>query len=369
MKLLSVVGARPQFVKLAPVCRAIGKVNEGGEARISHSIVHTGQHFDPEMSERFFSQLGIPQPECNLAVGASSTPAEQLAHMLERLEPVLQDRAPDWVIVYGDTNSTLAAAVAGTRAGYRVAHVEAGCRSHRIDMPEEQNRIVADHLARLLFTVSQRATQTLHREGIGTVDDPLRREIVWAGDLMYDTLMMFIELADGRAEATLRQLGVTPGSYYLLTVHRADNVNRQRLRAILDAAEALDFPVVFPVHPRTRAALNGDAQWRRNVHICEPLGYLEMLALQKHAHKVLTDSGGVQKEAFFLGVPCITLRNETEWPETVEAGANRLVGTCTDKILDAALRWKPSLQAGPREFGDGRAAERIVQGLAERMAA
>lgn len=368
MKLLSIVGARPQFIKLAPVCRAVEEYNRGGTA-ITHRVLHTGQHFDPEMSEQFFSQLGIPEPDWNLGVGGGSTSCAQVARMLERLEPVLRQERPDWIILYGDTNSTLAGALAATRAGFRSAHVEAGCRSQRIDMPEEQNRIVADHLARLLLTVSPRATSALHREGIGTSDDPLRRDIVWVGDLMYDTLLAAMKSADAKTETLMNGFGLTHGEYYLLTVHRADNANRERVRAILNAAEALDYPVVFPVHPRTRAALNGAAASLRNVRLSEPIGYIEMLALQRHARKVLTDSGGVQKEAFFLGVPCVTLRDETEWPETVDAGANRLAGARTDGILEATLRWNPSLQSGPREFGDGRAAERVVRALADRVAA
>jgi UDP-GlcNAc3NAcA epimerase len=285
--------------------------------------------------------------------------------MLARLEPILTGKHPDWVVVYGDTNSTLAGALLSARLRLPLAHVEAGCRSADASMPEEQNRIVADHLSRLLLAPSQSAIENLHREGIGLENDLLSRRAVMVGDVMYDALLQSQDLAGKNADENLRQYDVESGKYYLLTLHRAENTDcSDSLHAILEAMETLDFPVLFPVHPRTKHILEtAGISLKGAIRPIEPLGYLEMLALEKHARKILTDSGGVQKEAFYLGVPCVTLRDKTEWPETVELGANRLAG-CTPMSISQAVsanHQKEWPKSSP--YGDGKAAHKIVSEL------
>ncbi len=362
----SIIGARPQFIKIAPVCRAIGAHNLAGSLpEIEHSIVNTGQHYDREMAELFFVQLGIPEPKYNLETGSGSL-GGQLGRMLERLEPALMKERPDWVIVYGDTNSTLAGALLAARLGFRLAHVEAGCRSYVAGMPEEQNRNVADHFSQMLLAPSRRAVENLRREGIGTSDDPRRRRVALVGDVMYDALLAHLNLAEPRAEGNLRSFGLEPRGYYLLTLHRAENTDDPvRLCRILEALRNADLPVLFPIHPRTRRVLNdsGAGSVNGNLRAVAPLGYLDMLAMEKHALAVVTDSGGVQKEAFYLGRPCVTLRDETEWPETVELGANQLVGTEPDKILGAMRSARPNLQNVASPYGDGKASEHILKEL------
>src|SRR5271156_726037 len=253
---LSIVGTRPQFVKLAPVCRAIEMHNEAsGSERIHHTIVNTGQHYDREVAGLFFEQMKIPQPHFNLAVGSGSQ-ADQLARMLERLQKPLVTHRANWVIIYGDTNSTLAGALLASRLGMPLAHVEAGCRSWDIAAPEEQNRIVADHLSKLLLAPSQNAIENLEREGIGRTNDPQGRRNVLVGDVMYDAVMQNLELAEQSAPEVLAQFGVRDGEFYLLTLHRAENTdNPERLRRMLAAAGQFDHPVTFPVHPRTKQVL------------------------------------------------------------------------------------------------------------------
>lgn len=364
-KWVSVVGARPQFVKLAPVCRAIEGHNEGGGSpRIEHCIVHTGQHYDREVAELLFVQMEIPTPRFNLGVG-SGTHGTQLAHMLARLEPILASERPDWVVTYGDTNSTLAAALMAARLQLPLAHVEAGCRSSDMGMPEEQNRILADHLSRLLLAPSQRAIENLRREGIGTESDPRRRRVALVGDVMHDALVQNGALAERGACENLRQLDLQSNGYYLLTLHRAENTNdRLHLREILAAASSLDLPVLFPVHPRTKHVLvKSGISLNGNLRPVPPVGYLEMLGFEKHARVILTDSGGVQKEAFYLGVPCVTLRDRTEWPETVELGANRIAGTTSDAIRDAVSTSNHEGWPVAAPYGEGKAAHKIVNEL------
>lgn len=362
VKWVSIVGARPQFVKLAPVCRAIECHNKLAKSpHIEHCIIHTGQHYDHEVAELLFVQMKIPRPNCNLAVG-SGPHGVQLARMLARLEPILSGKHPDWVVVYGDTNSTLAGALLSARLKLPLAHVEAGCRSVDAGMPEEQNRIVADHLSRLLLAPSQSAIENLHREGIGVNDDLLGRRAVMVGDVMYDALLQSLDFAEKNADENLRQHDVESGEYYLLTLHRAENTESpESLCPILEAIGELELPVLFPVHPRTKHLLEASGiSLNRALRPVAPLGYLEMITLEKHARMILTDSGGVQKEAFYLGVPCITLRERTEWPETVELGANRIAGR-TPEVIGQAIRerkekdWKEF-----KPYGDGRAAQKIV---------
>ena len=320
MRILSVVGARPQFIKAAPVHRALSA---------SHDItlVHTGQHYDDNMSGIFFRELSLPAPDVHLGVGSGSH-AQQTAAIFERLEPVMISARPAWVIVYGDTNTTLAAAVVAAKLVIPVAHVEAGLRSFKRTMPEEQNRVVADHLSSLLLCPTETAVGNLSAEGI-------TRGVHLVGDVMAEALTA----AAGRAQResrVLERLGVTASRYALATVHRAENTDdRGRLRRILEALNALDEPVVFPMHPRTRAAVDAIG-WspRAHVHVVEPQGYLDMVKLEASARVVLTDSGGVQKEAFWLGVPCVTLRDETEWVETLEHGWNVLAGTDPARIIE-----------------------------------
>ena len=362
---ISIVGARPQFVKLSPLCRAIDVHNKaGGSPNIDHRIVHTGQHYDPDVAEIFFVQMGIPQPDYNLAVG-SGPHGLQLARMLERLERVLTKERADWLLIYGDTNSTLAGALVGARLELPLAHIEAGCRSAEMGMPEEHARIVADHLSRVLLAPSQVAMDNLLREGIGGEGDPLNRHTAFVGDVMYDALLHNAAIAERYAEQNLKRFGLKDQGYYLLTLHRAENTKSpERLRQILEAGQMLDMPVLFPIHPRTQKVLaNAGISVNGNVRPTGPLGYLDMISLEKHARKMLTDSGGVQKEAFYFNIPCVTLREKTEWPETVELGANQVVGTDPRRIHEAILTPANPVQAGAAPYGNGKASQKIVSTL------
>ena len=362
---ISVVGARPQFVKLAPFCRAVEHHNrQFPQRQIEHQIIHTGQHYDREVADVFFDQMKIPTPKYNLGAGSGSH-GTQLARMLARMEPILCSQKPDWVIVYGDTNSTLAGALLAARLNLPLAHVEAGCRSNDLSQPEEQNRIVADQLSRILFVSSKKGTETLYREGIGAEDDPLCRRVVMVGDILLDALLQNSEIAEQDAPVRLQEFGLESKSYYLLTLHRAENTdNLDRLRGILTGVSEIEMPVLFPLHPRTRRILiEAGIPLNGNLRPVDPQGYLEMLTLQKNARKVLTDSGGVQKEAFYLGVPCITLRERTEWVETVEIGANRLVSPNPADIRQAVSADSPAAWNHFHPYGDGTTAQRIVAEL------
>ncbi len=357
MRVLTVVGARPQFVKAAPVSRVL---------RVSHDevLVHTGQHYDDAMSAAFFRDLELAEPDLNLEVGSAAHGA-QTGEMLRRLEPVLAEHRPDGVLVYGDTNSTLAAALVAAKAGYPgggrpwLAHVEAGLRSFNPRMPEERNRIVADHLADACLAPTPTAMANLAHEGLGA-----RSELV--GDVMVDAHAWAAERAGSHLPAIAAQLD----AYVLLTLHRAENVDDPQRFARILAGLGVDLPIVFPVHPRTRAVLERGAHGLPdNVHAIDPVGFLEMVALESRAHAIATDSGGLQKEAYLSGVPCITLRSETEWVETVEAGWNRVVDD-DPAALRAALEDEAFMRRDrerPLLYGDGRAAERIVAAL-ERQA-
>jgi len=349
MRVVTVVGARPQFVKASVVSRAL---------RVRHEevLVHTGQHYDATMSDLFFRELDLPQPDRHLGVGSGSH-GEQTGRMLAAVERTLLETKPDLVLVYGDTNSTLAGALAAAKLGVSVAHVEAGCRSHEPTMAEEINRVVTDHVAALLFCPTPSAVENLAREGI-------TRGVSHTGDVMLDLCRERLPEAERRS-SVLTTLGVDAGRYLVATIHRAGNTDdRARLTALVAAFGRLDTRVIFPVHPRTRAALAG-MPLPANVCPIEPLGYLDMLVLVRRARMVLTDSGGVQKEAFFVGTPCLTLRDRTEWPETVEAGWNRIVDVDGDAIAAAVATWTPSGAPSSDIFGDGRAAEKIVTLLAE----
>jgi UDP-N-acetylglucosamine 2-epimerase len=346
VKVVTVVGARPQFIKAAPFSRALRE-------RHTEVLVHTGQHYDPALSDVFFQELELPRPDHHLGVG-SGPHGRQVGQMLERLEPVLEREAPDWVTVFGDANSTLAGALAAAKLRLPLAHVEAGLRSFNRAMPEETNRIVADHCADLLFCPTRTALENLTREG-------LAERARLTGDIMYDALLQHAKLAEARS-GIMERLGLTPGGYALVTVHRAANTDDpEALGRILDALALLDGPVIFPMHPRARLALmSSDLETPGNAQVLEPVGYLDMLALERSARVVLTDSGGVQKEAYLLGVPCVTLREETEWPETLVDGWNVLAGSDPERIVPAAGRPRPS-GGPPAVFGDGRAARRMVE--------
>jgi len=358
MRVLSVVGARPNFMKLAPVGRALV-----GRREVEHVIVHTGQHYDPAMSDAFFEELRIPRPDHHLGVG-SGTHAAQTAAVMQRLEPVLDELGPDLVLVYGDVNSTLAAALVAAKMGLRIGHVEAGLRSGDWTMPEEINRVLTDRLSDLLFVPSRDAVENLLHEGI-----PLQ-QIQFVGNVMIDTLVAMLPAAKV-LDAPTRH-GVAPGSYVVTTLHRPSNVDDAgTLRELLEALEALgaDTPVIFPVHPRTRERIQclqlGSTV--ANVRFLEPLGYLETLSLIASAGLVITDSGGLQEESTYLGVPCLTVRPNTERPITCRLGTNRLVAARREAIL-AAARDGAETRARPRvpiERWDGGAAERIVQVVAE----
>jgi UDP-GlcNAc3NAcA epimerase len=350
MRVVTVVGARPQFIKAAPVGRAL---RAAGHAEF---LLHTGQHYDAALSQVFFAELDLPEPDVNLGVGSGSH-GWQTGQMLIGIEGVLQERRPDWVLVYGDTNSTLAGALAAAKLHLPLAHVEAGLRSFNRRMPEEINRVLTDHVADRLLCPSQTAVDNLAAEGI-------TRGVYLVGDVMADALALAAERAE-RSDV-LTRLGLAERGYLLVTVHRAENTDDvERLRAILGALCALDEPVVFPVHPRTRQRLEGAEELRsllacaRHMRLVEPVGYLDMVRLERSARMILTDSGGVQKEACWLGVPCVTLRDETEWVETVQAGWNVLVGTDPERILWAVRHFTPPASR-PMLYGDGRAAERIV---------
>ncbi|MCE5279259.1 MAG: UDP-N-acetylglucosamine 2-epimerase (non-hydrolyzing) [Planctomycetaceae bacterium] len=359
-KILTVVGARPQFVKAAAVSRAIAAHNaEHGGAVLQERIVHTGQHYDDNMSKVFFDELQIPQPAMNLGVGSGSHGA-QTAVMLDRLEQVILSEKPDWVLIYGDTNSTLAAALAAVKIHVPIAHVEAGLRSFNRRMPEEINRVVADHLSSALFCPTDAAVSHLAAEGIV-------KGVHKTGDVMYDSVLFNAEL--GRKSDILARLGLEPKSFYLATVHRAENTDDPaRLNGILRAFAQLDKPVIFPVHPRTRQKLAGE-QLACGVRLIDPVPYLDMLMLEAAARMIMTDSGGVQKEAFWFDVPCVTLRDETEWSELVEARCNVLAGASEEAILKAVASFESRGAELPQDrpadlYGDGRSSGRIVSILA-----
>ncbi len=330
MKIVSIIGARPQFIKCGPVSRELRKF-------ATEILVHTGQHYDANMSDVFFRDLNIPKPDYNLEVGSASH-AQQTAEMLKKIEEVILKEQPDYVVVYGDTNSTLAGAIVAAKLHIKVVHIEAGLRSFNRQMPEEINRIVTDHLSSFLFCPTKTAVQHLHQEGV-------KEGVSLVGDVMYDALFENLDAAQ-QTSMILKQLGLKSKEYMLATMHRAENTDDpQNLKSIiqgfLELANA-GHQIVFPAHPRTRKYLSQLGEtWPSNIHTIEPVSYIDMLLLESEARAILTDSGGVQKEAYWLRVPCVTFRAETEWVETVQSGWNSLVGTQTDKLVKAAQEAKP----------------------------
>jgi UDP-GlcNAc3NAcA epimerase len=356
MRIVSIVGARPQFVKLAVVARAISVLGESGGAR--HQILHTGQHYDFEMSEVFFRDLDIPRPDFHLEVGSASH-GEQTGEMMKRIEPILVSEKPDWVVVYGDTNSTLAGAVVSAKLHIPTAHVESGLRSFNRVMPEEINRIVADHVSDVLFCPTATAVDHLRTEGLAD-------RAVLVGDVMYDAALQFREIAERKVAEWGNHYPA--GAFALATIHRAENVDDpERLMSIVAALEQISreiCPVVLPLHPRTKKMLAGAGWAAQAVSVLPPVSYLEMLVLESYARFILTDSGGVQKEAYFFQRPCITLRDETEWIETLENQCNVLAGADRSRIVAAAA---VASAAGPwvAKYGEGNAGSLIASALCQ----
>ena len=352
MRIATIVGNRPQFVKAAAVSRLLRERHE-------EVLLHTGQHYDDELSAIFFDELGIPPPDRQLGIGSGS-PSGQTARMLTALEAELAAAAPELVLIYGDTNSTLAGALAAAQARIPLAHVEAGMRSFDREMPEELNRVVADHASDVLFCSTETAVSNLRREGLAE-----RAHLV--GDVMADVLMAFADIAEART-GVLDEHGVERGAYLLVTAHRAGNVDDpERLRLLVELLERLPHPAVFPLHPRTQARLEATGWLDRlerspNLRLAPPLGYVDFIALARHARAILTDSGGVQKEAYLLGTPCVTLRETTEWVETVEAGWNVLVGLDADAALAALERLRGGAERRDL-YGGGKAGTRIRETL------
>ncbi|MGD1953381.1 MAG: non-hydrolyzing UDP-N-acetylglucosamine 2-epimerase [Leptolyngbyaceae cyanobacterium] len=357
MKCLTIVGARPQFIKASALSKKLSS-----NPQIQEVLLHTGQHYDVGMSEIFFAELGIRRPDYNLGVGSGSH-GLQTGKMLMGIEAVLQNEKPDWVIVYGDTNSTLAGALAAAKLHIPIAHVEAGLRSWNRKMPEEINRVLTDHTADILFAPTKLAVDNLVNEGI----DPVK--IFLVGDVMYDVALQFADKAEQNSQI-LDKLNIGPKSFILATIHRAENTdNRQRLEAIFRTLILVskDIPIVLPLHPRTRNALEAMGllnEVSKALSITEPVGYLDMVALEKNARLILTDSGGIQKEAFFYRVPCGILREETEWQELVDLGCNRLISLSDVEAIQTDilqhLEGNISQLSGSDIYGDGHSSDKIL---------
>lgn len=351
MKIITIVGARPQFIKAAPVSKTLRTEHE-------EIIIHTGQHYDANMSDIFFNELKIPRPDYNLEIGSGSH-GMMTGRMLEKLEEIYLKEKPDFVLVYGDTNSTLAGALAASKLLIPVIHIEAGLRSFNKAMPEEQNRILTDHISDLLLVPTEDAIKNLTNEGI-------KKGIHNVGDVMYDAVLMFKEIAKSKS-GLLKELDVNSGEYILTTIHRAENTNDiNRLRNMIEALNESGEKIILPLHPRTKKFIEGyGLNFNENIKVIDPIGYLEMLMLEENSKMIVTDSGGVQKEAYFMGKPCITMRDETEWVETVACGWNIVVGTDKSKILDNIRNFKPT-RIQQAIFGDGNAAQKILNIINER---
>lgn len=353
MKIVTIIGARPQFIKAAAVSRVLQ-----AQTGIIEKLVHTGQHYDANMSDVFFSELEIPPPAYHLGIGGGQH-GEMTGRMLAGIEAVLLKECPDWVLVYGDTNSTLAGALAASKLHIPVAHVEAGLRSFNRRMPEEINRVLTDHASDVLFVPTATAVTHLSREGI------TGNSVHLVGDVMYDAALYFAKKAE-RDSTILSTLNLSPAGYVLATIHRQENTDDvNRLRSIFDGLGSIDLPVVLPLHPRTRKKLEEcKIVIAPTIRLIDPVGYLDMVQLERCAAVVATDSGGVQKEAFFYGVPCITLRDETEWVELVDLGWNKIVPPTDPRLIAEAVQNVMGRQgAEGQPYGDGQAAQKIVRVL------
>jgi len=371
MKVVTIVGVRPQFIKAEAVTRAVQRYNQRcpSNRRLQEILIHTGQHYDYLMDKIFFEELDLPKPNYHLGVGSGSH-GRQTGMMLERIEAVLQKEKPKVVMVYGDTNSTLAGALAAVKLNIPVAHVEAGLRSFNRTMPEEINRLLTDHLSTFLFCPTNQAVRNLLREGIKDGKGKIVKKV---GDVMYDSILYYLKLSE-RKSTILKDLGFDTShesrvtSYYLATLHRAENTDDpKRLESILKALNEIgrNTPVVLPLHPRTKKMIETYHLFSKfkNIKFIEPVSYLNMLKLEKNATAILTDSGGVQKEAYWLKVPCLTLREETEWVETIKSGWNVLVGIGVKRIVKEVSHTgkRRRYLKGNRVFGDGKASQKIVQ--------
>lgn len=347
-KIITIIGARPQFIKAAAVSHSLRK-------SFNEILVHTGQHYDANMSDVFFEELNIPKPTYHLNIGSGNHGAQTGAMLIE-IEKVLLAEKPDFVMVYGDTNSTIAGALAASKLLIPVIHVEAGLRSFNMAMPEEQNRILTDHISSLLFVPTATAIHNLTNEGI-------KNGVINVGDVMYDAILHFTAIAKEKSKI-LADLQIKENQFDLCTIHRAENTNDvQRMKQIVDALNQSSTPIVLPLHPRTLKYLNEyGIQFANHVKIIEPVGYLDMVMLEQSCRKILTDSGGVQKEAFFLGKPCITMRDQTEWVETVQNGWNVIVGADTSKIIAAINSFNPDAKREDH-FGKGNAAELMINAI------
>ena len=365
MKILTILGARPQFIKAATVSRVIKEFNASERSLIQEVIVHTGQHYDTNMSDIFFEEMDIPRPNYRLECGGLGHGA-MTGRMLEKIEEILEKEKPDWVLVYGDTNSTLAGALAASKMHIQVAHVEAGLRSFNMSMPEEINRILTDRVSNYLFCPTETAVKNLEQEGFPfpTVTK-VKQEILNVGDVMFDATLFYQEKA--KETVNLEQWGLTEKDYALCTIHRAENTDDQnRLESIFQALYTINktLPIILPLHPRTKKIISKSSfsNFLSNLKVIDPVSYIETQRLEMGAKLILTDSGGMQKEAFFHKVPCITLRDETEWVETVQAGWNQVVGASTKKIIECFKTIQTQVEKF-EFYGDGNAASKIVDHL------
>ncbi|MDH5378090.1 MAG: UDP-N-acetylglucosamine 2-epimerase (non-hydrolyzing) [Gammaproteobacteria bacterium] len=365
MKILTVIGARPQFVKAAAVSRAISTINEETNSRLSEFIVHTGQHYDQNMSDIFFDQMKIPKPNLSLEIGGLSHGA-MTGRMLENIEATLKEQNPDLVLVYGDTNSTLAGALAAVKLHIPVAHVEAGLRSFNRAMPEEINRVVTDHVASWLFCPTSTAVDNLKQEGI-VADEERGIRVSNVGDVMFDTALFYKNLAGPSSYLQKVVSDIAEREFVLATIHRQENTDdSEKLSNIVKALVEIgsNTPIVLPLHPRTKKIISEQNLVLDGIHVVEPLGYFDMIYLLERCKGVMTDSGGLQKEAYFFKKPCVTLREQTEWVELVDNGFNRLAGSDRELIV-AAFDWMSmcKLDYSKRLYGDGNASHKIVSEL------